>query len=486
MNTMHRYAVPALVLLSVFIQGCRTGPDYERPDTSALVPTDWRWQPAKPADGVPKGPWWQVFQDPSLDRLEETAMADNQNLKVAVARIEQARSVARVARSQLFPTISASAGGRHERLSGNRPLPVPLAIPISPTEQKTHSLSLDVAYEVDLWGRIHRSLEAAGAQTQASEADGNNLLLSLTADVAVNYFALRAKDAEVSALLRAVGLRAISVHIQEERFKQQVVPEINVAAARTEWARAKVALAAAQRQRAGLFNALALLCGKAPANFSLPPAKDTTTEPVTVPAGLPASLLERRPDVAAAERRLAARNAQIGVAQAAYYPRLNLTGGVGLLSSNALDLVSADSAVWSVAAGLSQSLFNAGRTKAEVERAEAAYREALAQYRESLLVAFREVDDSLGDIHFLNQQHEAQQEALAYAQRTLKLEKDCYEAGTVDYLNVVAAEKTVRDLDRGLAQLRGARFAASVRLIKALGGGWEPRQSNTPDTSRRD
>jgi outer membrane protein, multidrug efflux system len=468
MMVLRGVAWQCLILLALC--SCAVGPDYRKPDETGIVPADWRWKTAEPKDTIPKGEWWRVFHDPVLNGLETNAVADNQNLSAAVARVDGARAAARISRSQFFPEISLDPSFKRERTTGNLPTPIPFHVPSAYIS--TFSVPFDLSYEVDLWGRVRRSFEASHAQAAASVADYQNVLLTLTAGVAVNYFMVRSLDLEIAVLQRTVELRDASVGILEKRFEVGTISEIDVAQAKTELATAKADLADTGRQRAETFNALALLCGKAPGSFEIAESR-TAAAPATVPAGLPSSLLERRPDIAGAERSLAAKNAQIGVARAAYFPALRLTGQAGYLSADVDKLFSSDSRVWSIGPSVSFPLFNAGRTASEVEQAEASYREALAQYRQTVLTAFREVEDALAQIVFLSEQAAAQTEALAASRRATELAGARYEAGSVSHLEVMDAERTMLQQELKQTQLDGQRYTASVHLIKSLGGGWE-------------
>lgn len=458
------------IFIFLMFSSCTVGPDYIRPDVTNITPTGWHWQIAEPRDTLPKGQWWKVFNDPVLDELESSAMANNQDLYAAVARVDEARAIARISRSQFFPELSLDPSFRRERTSANQPIPIPFQLPSM--HLNTYSLPLDLSYEVDLWGRVRRSFEAARAQAEASVADYQNVLLTLTSDIAVDYFLLRSLDSEIAALRRTIELHNESLSILNDRFRVGSISEITVARARTDMSNAKADLADKNRQRAETLHALALLCGK-PAGSLKIAQRSVTSLPPVVPAGLPSSLLERRPDIAKAERALAARNAEIGVAVAGYFPAVHLTGQAGYLSKNAENLFSGDSRVWSVGPGVSLPLFNAGRTAAEVRRAEASYQESLAGYRQAVLIAFKDVEDSLAQIGLRNEQSVAQVEARASAGRAYDLTRVRYKEGAVSYLEVAEAERNALFQERQRAQLEGQRFAASVRLIKALGGGWE-------------
>ncbi len=460
--------------MAIALCSCAVGPNYKRPDVSSLTPADWRWKVAEPKDTIPKGEWWKIFNDPILDELENEAASKNQNLLAAIARVDQARAAARITRSQFFPELSLDPSYKRERTSGHLPTPIPINIPSALVD--TYSIPFDLSYEIDVWGRVRRSFESSRAEAQASVSDEQNVLLTLTADLAVNYFLFRSLEAEIAILERTVELRNDSVRILKGRFEAGVIPELDVTQARTELATSKADLADVTRQRAETLHAIALLCGKAPSSFDLPERQVAAAPPV-VPAGLPSSLLERRPDISHAERLLASKNAEIGVAIAAYFPALHLTGQAGYLSADAKHLFSKDSFVWSISPSISWSLFNAGKTAAQVKQAKASYEEALADYRQTVLTAFKEVEDSLAQIVLRNEQIAAQSEAIASARRNSELARARYDVGIVNYLQVLDAERSRLQQERQRAQVEGQRFAASVRLIKALGGGWEEKTS---------
>jgi multidrug efflux system outer membrane protein len=458
-------ACPLLFLAA----SCAVGPDYQAPVAAQLAPPGWHWKLAEPKDAAPKGDWWNVFNDPALAALETSALAGNQDLRAAVARVDQARAAARLTRSQFFPELSLDPSFSRQRVSGNEPLPFP--VKLKPVYLDTYSVPLDLSYEIDLWGRVRRSFESARAQAGASAADCQNVLLTLTADVAVNYFLLRSLDAQIAALDRAVQLRADSVRILNARFAAGSIPEMDAARAQTDLAATRADLADTTRQRAETLDALALLCGEPASSFTLP-AATAAEEPPLVPIGIPSDVLERRPDVAAAERDLAAKNAQIGVARAAYFPILRLTGQGGCLSGEANNLFTMDSLTFSLGPSVSLPIFTAGRTAAQVRQAEASCREALANYQQAALTAFQEVEDSLAQITFWNQQAAAQTDALNSARRVTLLTKARCDAGLLTEFELVDAQRSELQQQRQAAELSGRRFAATVRLIKALGGSW--------------
>ncbi len=452
---------------------CAVGPDYKRPEVSALTPGDWHWKQAEPGDAVAKGEWWKLFHDPILDGLESNALAGNQDLRAAVARVDQARAAARMERSQFFPEVSLDPSFSRQRTTGHLPTPIPFKVPAA--YFNTYSAPLDLSYEVDLWGRVRRSFAAARAQAQGSVSDYQNVLLTLTADIAVDYFLLRSQDGQIAALRRTVEARKDSVALLNARFSAGATAEIDLVRARTELATAKGELADSIRQRAETANALALLCGKPASSFAIA-EQQTAGSPPAAPIALPSSVLERRPDIAAAERSLAAKNEQIGVARAAYFPVLRLTGQAGFLSAEAQNVFSWDSRVWSIGPSVSLPLFNGGRTRAEVKQAEGAYEEGVASYRQTVLRAFKEVEDCLAQIALWDEQNTAQDEALASTRKVAALARARFNAGTSSYLEVIDAERDALAQERQQALLQGERFGASVRLIKALGGGWNDNQ----------
>jgi multidrug efflux system outer membrane protein len=409
-----------------------------------------------------------VFDDAKLNELESQALGSNQDLKAAVARVDQSRATARVARSEFLPSLNLDPSYSRERYSPNQ---VPSFGNIT---ANTFSMPLDLSYEVDLWGRVRRSFESARADAQASLASFYGVLLTLQADVAQNYFAIRALDAEIATVDGTVGLRKEQVQLVRSRFDGGVGSDLDVARAETELATTEAEAASLAQRRAELENAIAILVGSNPSSFRL--AVDTNQwnpQPPEIPAGLPADLLERRPDVAEAERQLASANARIGVAKAAFFPVLTLTGSGGFVSGDIDSLFKWDSRTWSIGPSLSLPLFAGGRNKANYRRSQAAREEAIAHYREQVLVAFGEVENSLSGIRYLTTQAEAQQRAVTNARRAADLATDRYRSGIVSYLEVVDASREALQSERANAELAGQRLIASVQLIKALGGGWE-------------
>jgi multidrug efflux system outer membrane protein len=450
------------------------GPDY-KPPTNAVV-TAYKaaelgaWKEGHALDGVPKGNWWEVFHDASLDELEGRAIQSNQDLKAVLARLDQARATARVARADLLPSLSLAPDFVRQRYSPNQ---VPSFGGIT---ANTFSVPLDLSYEIDLWGRVRRGFESARAEAQASLADFYNVLLTLQADVAQNYFAVRSLDAEIATVTATVGLRHEQVQLVRSRFEGGIGNDLDVARAETELATTEADATSLAQRRNQLENALAILIGTNPSNFRLPAAATTNSwnpEPPAIPAGLPADLLERRPDVAAAERQLASANARIGVAKGAFFPALSLTASGGYLSGDVQTLFNWDSHVWSIGPSLSLPIFAGGRNRANYKRLQAAFEESVAHYRQQVLVAFGDVENSLAAIRYLTTQSAAQQRAVDNARRAASLATDRYRSGIVSYLEVVDANREALQAERANAQLTGQRLNSAVQLIKALGGGWE-------------
>jgi multidrug efflux system outer membrane protein len=463
----------ALVSVPVTAGILTVGTDYKRPTNA--VPTAYKaaalgaWKEGRPLDNVPKGNWWGVFQDPDLNDLEAHAIQSNQNLQGALARVSEARATARVARADLFPSLTLAPSYARQRYSPNQ---VPSFGSIT---ANTFSAPLDLSYEIDLWGRVRRGFESARADAQASLADFYNVLLTLQADVAQNYFSLRSLDAEISTVTATVGLRKEQVQLVRSRFEGGIGNDLDVARAETELATTEADAASLAQRRNQLENALAILVGANPSSFHLTATTNNAwnPEPPIIPAGLPAELLERRPDVAEAERQLASANARIGVAKGAFFPALSLTASGGYLSGDVQTLFNWDSHVWSIGPSLSLPIFAGGRNRANYKRAQAAFEESVARYRQQVFVAFGDIENSLDGIHFLADQAAAQQRAVTNARRAANLATDRYRSGIVSYLEVVDASREALQAERSNAKLTGQRLNIVVQLIKSLGGGWQ-------------
>jgi outer membrane protein, multidrug efflux system len=428
------------------------------------------WKAAEPAEQFARGEWWKLFGDPSLDALETRALAGNQDVRAAAARVEQARAAAGLARSNYWPQIAANGVVVRERTSATTETVLPDQL------TTTYRAPLSVAWELDLFGRVRHLSASARADAEASAAAFDAVRLSLTSDVAANYFSLRALEQELSLLHDTVALRRRALDLVSTRFRIGTAAELDVARADSELATAEAETAALANQRAALQNALAVLLGAPAPDFAFAPREAAPTSPFpsppTVPAGLPSALLERRPDIAAAERALASAHERIGVAKAAFFPAISLTGTAGFASGDIDRLFNGDSRIWSIGPSLYLPIFQGGRNRANLERSRAAYDEAVAAFRQRVVVAFREVQDALSATQFLAEQDAAQARALAAARRATALAQTRYDAGYVSYLEVIDAQRTTLAIERASVQLAARRLNTSVALIKALGGGW--------------
>jgi multidrug efflux system outer membrane protein len=479
-------ALRLLPIMSCLVTlGCTSiGPDYRRPQEP--LPPAFKeagpWKEAAPSDLIARGEWWKVFGDRVLDDLEEQARRDNPRVQVAMARVEQARAVAGIAGAYIYPYVSVEAAAGRYRASGNRP-DQPSKVPGNRAyESDVFRLPLYATYEIDVWGKGRRLLESARSQTDAAIAAYQTVLLSLEGDVAQTYFALRVADEEIRILRASVDLRRRAREVVAGRKQSGIATELDLARVETELAATEAEMQAVVRRRADLEHALAVLVGKLPEAFTLA-EQPLTLQPPAIPPELPSTLLERRPDVVEAERLLAARNAEIGVAQGAWFPSIRLTGAIGFESRELSSLFDGDSLIWSALVGLSQPIFDAGRISGNVERSKAAYQENLGLYRQRLLLAFQDVDNGLSGLRILDQQAAAQARAVASSEKALMLANARYKAGLLIVLEVIDAERTALAAQRANVQILNQQLAASVALIKALGGGWEARP--VPGTSQQ-
>ncbi|HEV2318435.1 MAG TPA: efflux transporter outer membrane subunit [Verrucomicrobiae bacterium] len=460
------------------------GPDY-KPLTNA-VPSYYKsmepgtWKEGRPLDDLPKGSWWGIFGDTNLNALEVQAFQANQELKGAFARLEQSRDVARVARGQFLPQVGLEPSFYRERYSPNE------QPSFGPLTANTFSTPLDFSYELDLWGRVRRSFESSRADAQASLADYYNVLLTLQSDVAQNYFALRELDQEIGIVTGTISLRNEQVRFVRSRYEGGIGSELEIAQAETELATTEADAASLARRRDELENAIAILVGASPSDFHIPKnTNDWEPEPPQVPAGLPGDLLERRPDVAQAERQLASANAKIGVAKAAFFPVVTLTGSAGYASADVSSLFNWESRTWTLGPGISLPIFAGGRNLSNYRRSRAAYEEAVAVYRQQVLVAFGDVEDGLADIKHLADQAVAQNNAVTSARRSADLADERYRSGIVSYIEVVDANRDALTAERAATQLTGQRLMATVQLIKALGGGFDARLLQAHQSARK-
>jgi multidrug efflux system outer membrane protein len=448
------------------------GPDYKRPTNA--IPAEFRdapaWKEAAPADALPKGRWWEVFKDPALNSLVEQATTNNQSLRAALARFDQARAAARVSRSEFMPLIEANPKVTRERFSRNQ-------VPNFDIDYATTlRVPLDLSYEIDLWGRVRRSFEGARADAQATAADLHNTLLSVQAEVAQNYFNLRAIDRQRVVVRESIRLRREAQAVLQARVDAGTAPELDRARADTEVAIAEAEMVRLERQRSSFEIALSILTATAAPQFAVTEADGPTPVLPAIPPALPSELLERRPDIASAERQLAAANARIGVAKAGFFPVLRLTGSGGYASADLDSLFHWDGRVWSIGPSLSLPIFAGGRNKANLARARSAFDEAAAKYRQQVLVAFGEVQENLTALKFLADEAAAVERTREASARTYEYARARYEGGIVSYLEVIESMRTVLVSELDAAKLFGQRQTVAVQLIKALGGGWHEQE----------
>ncbi|HUD48114.1 MAG TPA: efflux transporter outer membrane subunit [Candidatus Baltobacteraceae bacterium] len=456
------------------MSGCAVGPDYHGPPHTN-VPVDWKtqapWKEGHPRDAEIKQNFWEVFDDPVLTGLELEATTNSPDIQAAFERVEQARAVARITRADLYPGLSLDPNGNRTHYSANRTTePGPPAIGYTGND---FFLPLDLSYEVDLWGRVRRSFRAAREQAQGSAAAYQNVLLSLQADVAQTYFMIRSVDLDRRVVAQTIDLRQKNLTLVESLHRGGADSAVDLAEAQTELASAQADLVGLDLQRAQLENSLAVFCGQMASTFSL---AETSRfyRPPRIPVGLPADLLERRPDVAEAERSMAAASEGIGIAKAAFFPAIQLTATAGTESVDLRDIFSWESRAWSFGPNITLPLFEGGRNRAGLQQSKAAYQEAIAQYRSQVLVAFHEVEDGLVGLHLLEEQFNAQMRAVDAAKQVADLSRLRYKEGLASYFEVVINDRTMLENEIAAYELNGQRLVTTVMLIKALGGGWKP------------
>jgi NodT family efflux transporter outer membrane factor (OMF) lipoprotein len=466
------------------LAACAVGPDYVRPavDTGVAYKEGQDdtpgWKPAQPSDHADRGAWWQVYQDPVLDDLMRRLDAANLDIAQAEANYRQAQALVRGARAAFFPTVGVGAGVTR---SGN-------GAGIGSTSTggsnvgNSYSLSGTVSWEADLWGSVRRSVEASRAGAQASAADLAAARLSAQSTLAQDYFQLRVLDEQQRLLQETVDTNARSLQMTINRYEAGVAGKSDVAVARTQLENARAQLIDLEWQRGQFEHAIAVLVGEAPSRFALAPTPFTQRVPA-IPVGLPSQLLERRPDVAGAERRTAQANAQIGVAQAAWFPDLTLSADGGFRSGQFAQWLTAPARFWSIGPALAQTLFDAGLRASQVESARAAYDAQAAAYRQIVLGALREVEDTMIQLRVLDREQAVQRRALEAARESLQLSRNQYKQGLIDYLDVAVLENTALNAERSAISLVGNRLVASVQLIAALGGGWNG-DVNTPEMAQ--
>ena len=479
MNSRVLLPVACLLLLA----GCMVGPKYKQPTASVppaykeLQETD-EWKVAHPKAEALRSKWWEMFGDRQLNALEEQIVVSNQNLKMADARFRQARATVRYYRAAEFPTISVSPGFQALRYSPNQAYFPSSGTGISSAVD--FFLPFDLSYEVDLWGRIRRSVASAGEEAQASAADLETMTLSLQAELAYDYFELRSADTQKELLDDTVKAYTDMVELTGALFNGGAAPESDVVQARTQLDTTRVQDTDIEVMRSQYEHAIAILIGKPPAEFAIAP-RSRPFEPPAIPVGLPSQLLERRPDIAAAERRVAEANEGIGIARAAYFPSLTIGGDVGLESRHISDWFTWPSRVWALGPQASEIIFDGGRRRAGVQQAQANYDATVATYREATLEAFQQVEDNLAALRILAHEATQEKEAVAEARRDVELFTSLYEGGADPYLEVVTAETVELQNERNEIDILRRQMGASVLLIKALGGGW--KASNLPQIS---
>jgi len=483
--------------LLVLVSACTVGPDYVRP--SMISPDAYKeldgWKVARPGDGLARGPWWEVFADPQLNDLEARVSISNQNLAVSEAQYREARALVREARAAYFPTVTLALGYTRSRQSttfgstggsssgtstgGATSTGTSGSSGSSGDARSDFQAGLDFSWELDVWGRIRRTVESNRASAQASAGDLEAARLSFQAALAQDYFQLRTLDAQKQLLDATVAAFEKFLRLTQDRFASGVASQADVVQAETQLKTTQAQAIDVGVQRAQLEHAIAVLMGQAPSSFSQPPTPLTATPPA-IPIAVPSELLERRPDIAAAERRVAAANAQIGVAVAAFYPTITLTASSGFESSSLAKWFTAASHFWSVGPGISQTLFDGGLRRAQTDAARAAYDATVATYRQTVLAAFQGVEDNLAALRILEAEIAVQDEAVKAARKSVDLTTNQYKAGTVSYLNVITAQTIALTDEITAIQISGRRMAAAVLLVQALGGGWSAADLPSP------
>lgn len=457
-----------ITVMATFI-GCAVGPKCETP--AVTTPTAYKetgdWKTAQPNDQNLGGNWWEIFDDQQLNDLEQQINVSNENLKVAVAQYQQALAVLRYNRADYYPTVTAGPSATRQQYSNNRS-------PASSFDGLTFNdfaVPLNVSYETNAWGRVSRNVEYYREQAQVSAADLATVNLGMHAALAIDYFAARSLDAEEKLLRDTVAQYQQALELNQDRYAGGVASEVDVEQARTIFETTQAEAVDVGVARAQYEHAVAVLVGKPPADFTLPPLP-LTAPPPPIPVGVPSELLERRPDIAGAERQVASANSQIGLAKLAYYPLIDLTASGGFESGSITTLLQGPSALWSIGAAAAVTVFDFGRRRALSQEATAGYDQAVASYRQTVLGAFQQVEDNLAALRILAQEAGTQAQAVQAAQRSLDLSKTRYEGGVTDYLEVITAENAALTDEVTAVNILGRRMASAVQLIQALGGGW--------------
>jgi NodT family efflux transporter outer membrane factor (OMF) lipoprotein len=474
MNPSPSFPVATLLTLLLVSAGCSVGPHYKRPSAAAppafkeQPPVNFKeaeaagWKQSQPGDGYSKGRWWELYNDAALNALEEQVGVSNQNVLQAEAQYRQAKAAVSVARAALLPVVTAD----------------PAATVGGPGNRKSFNLPFNIAWEPDLWGNIRRGVTASAATAQSLAASVGNARLLYQAELAQDYFGLHGNDGEAELLTRTEGSYKEYLTLTQNRFSAGIASDLDVAQAETQLYFVQSQLMDLGVERAALEHGIAILIGKAPAELAIPPVT-LTAAPPPVPLGVPSELLERRPDIAGAERQVAAANEQIGIAMAAFYPNLSLTGSAGVESSSLAKWFTWPSRFWSVGPQLAQTLFDAGRRRGVVAEQRAAYDATVAAYRESVLTAMQQVEDNLAALRILAEEADKVQQTVQAARRALDISSAQYRSGTAGYLTVITSQATLLSADVTAVTLLTRRLTASVLLIEALGGGWNASQLPT-------
>ena len=475
--TMQTHALKPLfpVALALLITGCAVGPSYQRPSTPEVIAYKEAgdWVTAQPADALERGPWWQLFNDSVLHELAARVEVSNQNVAAAVAAYAQARALVAEQRGALFPSVTLS-GGASRSGNGGGTGSVNTNTTNGNRTSGNYQASLGAAWEPDVWGRLQSVANGAAATAEASAADLATAKLSAQGELAVNYLSLRQQDAQKALLASTLAGYARALEITQNRYNAGIAAKTDVLQAQTQLANAQADQASVQRTRAQLEHAIAVLVGQAPGNFTLAVAPDWKATVPTIPVGVPSTLLQRRPDIAAAERRMASANQQIGVAKAAYYPSLSLNASVGTAASRVADLFSAPAALWSLGLSAAQVLFKGGALDARLDGATAAYDQTVARYRQVVLSAFQNVEDQLSAARVLQIQQALRAQASSAADQVEQQVLNRYRSGQVSYSEVITAQTTALSARRALVQATADRQTTAVALIQSLGGGWTP------------
>jgi multidrug efflux system outer membrane protein len=470
----------------LFAAGCTVGPRYSRPAAPAPAPDAWKtqppWQQAAPRDSIPKGEWWKIFNDAELNTYEQQLLQANQSLEAARDRLNQARSLAWVATSGLFPQVSTDPSVVRERGSGNRPLngAAPSVVGganraaegVPPYTQSVFTVPFSINYEVDLFGRVRRNVEAANATLQSTAADLQNVQLVLTAELAADYFSLRELDKEFNVVQESVGYQRKGLDLVDKQHEGGIVSGLEVAQQAALLDATLSQLALVQQSRAQYEHAIAVLVGQPASSIGVRVAP-LQGAPPPVPLGVPSDVLQRRPDISTAERQMAYQNAQVGIARTAFYPQITLSGSGGWQSSEIASLLNAPSLFWSLGADALEPIFEGGRNRANLAAARAAYDQSVANYRQSVLTAFQQVEDGISNLSTLSLALTTQHAAVEDARRELTIATNRYVGGATSYLDVITAQTTLLTSERLETQLLGQQMVSSVYLVKALGGGWD-------------